>query len=589
MKKSITTFLAIVVLANANAQIIDSLKVGSQAINYEILAPSVYEDFSAAPFGQKLLFVSSRPIDLALRKDKNGQRYFDLLSYDIQKQEVRKFSNELSSIKKSKFHFGPATILPDSAGIIYSRNYRLPNLDDEINFYLGFEDWSTGKSGTLPFCSKAHSFQHPFYDAKTRRLYFSADLPGGQGGYDIYYAEHRKDGSWSEPLIVDGVNGPRDDVFPTVSKDGVLYFSRTVTRQGLDIFSFKNGQIKSMGAPLNTSGDDFSLVSLSNDSVVFSQSKSNGEAYSIDLVLAWVNSSEGYSRPESSTNSIVKIKLNDNSEADQILEKSAQLDERLDSVWMVERDGVQVVSIQADGLDSTRLAQLLLSGESMAVEDSKALRSEGKSRTDIGDNNDVDASYQSIVVGVYKNPAGATAGLQKVSQWAPEAFVSNINGRYYVISSVVNNDIEAKNAKNIAIENGIDGPWSIQDKLIVTSLPNIKASPDLVVYFKFDDDNLQEKYQNQISQVIDALPADVRNVFMVGHTDSRGTRSYNNKLSIRRVQGVSEFISSTHQQFGESQILNHAGEENLQNECENGVECDEYAHFLNRRVEIWFY
>jgi outer membrane protein OmpA-like peptidoglycan-associated protein len=362
-----------------------------------------------------------------------------------------------------------------------------------------------------------------------------------------------------------------------------------VTRQGLDIFFFKNGQIKSIGAPLNTSGDDFSLVSLSNDSVVFSQSKSNGEAYSVDLVLAWVNSSEGYSRPESSTNSIVKIKLNDNSEEDQILEKLAQLDERLDSVWMVERDGVQMVSIQADGLDSTKLAQLLLSAESMAVEDSKASQSEGKSRTDIGENNDVDASYQSIVVGVYKSPAEATAGLQKVSQWAPEAFVSNINGRYYVISSVVNNDIEAKNAKNIAFENGIDDPWSIQDKLIVTSLPNIKASPDLVVYFKFDDDNLQEKYQNQISQVIDALPADVRNVFMVGHTDSRGTRPYNNKLSIRRVQAVSEFISSTQPQFGESQILNHAGEENLQNECENGVECDEYAHFLNRRVEIWFY
>ena len=69
-----------------------------------------------------------------------------------------------------------------------------------------------------------------------------------------------------------------------------------------------------------------------------------------------MNSSEGYSRPESSTNSIVKIKLNDNSEADQILEKLAQLDEKLDSVWMVERDGVQMVSIQADGLDSTKLA-----------------------------------------------------------------------------------------------------------------------------------------------------------------------------------------------------------------------------------------
>jgi len=76
---------------------------------------------------------------------------------------------------------------------------------------------------------------------------------------------------------------------------------------------------------------------------------------------------------------------------------------------------------------------------------------------------------------------------------------------------------------------------------------------------------------------------------MVGHTDSRGTKSYNNQLSIRRVKSVSEFIRNTHPRFGENQILNHAGEENLQNECDNGEECDEYSHYQNRRVEIWFY
>ena len=193
MKKSLTTFLAvIVILANANAQILESLKSGSEAIQYEILAPSEYEDFSATPFGQKLLFVSSRPVDVALRKAKNGQRYYDLLSYDWKSQEVGIFSNELSSSKKSKFHYGPVTVLPDSTGIIYSRNYRKPNLDDEINFYLAFENWSTGETGTLSFCSRANSYQHPFYDAKTRRLYFSSDMPGGQGGYDIYYSEYRK-------------------------------------------------------------------------------------------------------------------------------------------------------------------------------------------------------------------------------------------------------------------------------------------------------------------------------------------------------------------------------------------------------------
>ena len=196
----------------------------------------------------------------------------------------------MASLEKSKYHLGPATLLPDSAGVVLSRNYKIPNLEDEVNFYLVYENWSTNERYTLPFCTMANSFQHPFYDAKTRRLYFSANLPEGPGGYDIYYSEFLKDGSWGTPVIVQGVNGPRDDVFPTVSKDGRLFFSRTESQMGLNIyaFDFDSKEITSFAAPINTSGDDFSLIVLNSDSAVFSQSQ--GGRYNTDLVLAWVDS-----------------------------------------------------------------------------------------------------------------------------------------------------------------------------------------------------------------------------------------------------------------------------------------------------------
>ena len=291
MKKITVLLLAVLATNTLSAQILDSLRAGAKSINYEVIAASGYEDFASAPYGDQLLFVSSRETGLFSKKyDLNNQKFFDLYLYNLKTKAVTRYGDQLASLEKSKYHLGPATLLPDSAGVVLSRNYKIPNLEDEVNFYLVYENWSTNERYTLPFCTMANSFQHPFYDAKTRRLYFSANLPEGPGGYDIYYSEFLKDGSWGTPVIVQGINGPRDDVFPTVSKDGRLFFSRTESQMGLNIyaFDFDSKEITSFAAPINTSGDDFSLIVLNSDSAVFSQSQ--GGRYNTDLVLAWVDS-----------------------------------------------------------------------------------------------------------------------------------------------------------------------------------------------------------------------------------------------------------------------------------------------------------
>ena len=203
MKKLILSLLALGVGTAIQAQILDSLRLGAQSVQYEIIAPSNYEDFSATPYGDQLLFVSSRETSLFSKKyDYNNQKFFDLFLYDFKSKEVSRYGDQLASLESSKYHLGPSILLPDSAGIVLSRNYKMPNLDDEVNFYLVYENWKTGERYTMPYCTMANSFQHPFYDAKTRRLFFSANLPSGPGGYDIYYSEFLKDGTWGDPIIV---------------------------------------------------------------------------------------------------------------------------------------------------------------------------------------------------------------------------------------------------------------------------------------------------------------------------------------------------------------------------------------------------
>ena len=140
-----------------------------------------------------------------------------------------------------------------------------------------------------------------------------------------------------------------------------------------------------------------------------------------------------------------------------------------------------------------------------------------------------------------------------------------------------------------AEENGLSSAFLMTELLAPIRMPNLIGSPDLVVYFEFDKTSVQEKYRAQIDKVIANLPAGRDKVYLVGHTDSRGPNEYNIPLGMRRATAVAQYIGAHHWTFETSEDLHSKGEFELTNKCEDGIECDEYAHFLNRRVEIWFY
>ena len=684
MKKITVLLLAVLATNTLSAQILDSLRVGAKSINYEVIAASGYEDFAAAPYGDQLLFVSSRETGLFSKKyDLNNQKFFDLYLYNLKTKEVARYGDQLASLEKSKFHLGPATLLPDSAGVVLSRNYNIPNLEDEVNFYLVYENWSTNERYTLPFCTMANSFQHPFYDAKTRRLYFSANLPEGPGGYDIYYSEFLKDGSWGTPVIVQGVNGPRDDVFPTVSKDGRLFFSRTESQMGLNIyaFDFDSKEITSFAAPINTSGDDFSLIVLNSDSAVFSQSQ--GGRYNTDLVLAWVDSKKTSPTPLTKEylvyieveedqdpwtlaqiltdkypgqniyvgekdGEIVVVAKGSSPEMEALSTQEALMDSNYAALVTTEPikeigrpvdpevDEMQVATTQAPGeilhvvypiggnkeeaqaeLDKMRLssgmANLVLgeiNGALVLIVSTNGSRDDAEKMKALAHERGLASSYltpempkevaytkeepadvtsYSTIAGVFVSLEHAQNQLKNVQKWSPNAFIAKINGKHYVVSSDYNGEKSAIAARNVARENGIDGAWLLPQKLEPMNIPLLTGSPDLIVYFRFDKYDVQEKYANQIDDIVALLPENVENVFMVGHTDSRGTNAYNEVLSRQRVEEVAAYLESKHSSLKVSKTLDSRGEFELSNDCGDGMECDPYAHFLNRRVEIWFY
>lgn len=93
-------------------------------------------------------------------------------------------------------------------------------------------------------------------------LFFASDMPGGQGGFDIYYADIIGKGFGLAVNLGEAINTAGDEVSPFY-KDGILYFSSNghPTIGGFDIYSAKwTGsaweEVKNMGLNYNSSYDD---------------------------------------------------------------------------------------------------------------------------------------------------------------------------------------------------------------------------------------------------------------------------------------------------------------------------------------------
>ena len=143
--------------------------------------------------------------------------------------------------------------------------------------------------------SLGYSVMHPYVDEEAGRLYFASDMPGGSGGYDLYYSEYSVSGDsliFSQPVNLGaGVNTSGNEVYP-YRKGNKFYFSSSghPGLGGLDIFeaSYTTASIsspKNMGTPINSLGDDFSYREDKDRTVYFSSNRQGGMGLD-DLYMA---------------------------------------------------------------------------------------------------------------------------------------------------------------------------------------------------------------------------------------------------------------------------------------------------------------
>jgi outer membrane protein OmpA-like peptidoglycan-associated protein len=143
---------------------------------------------------------------------------------------------------------------------------------------------------SLPFCSPDYSVQHAYFDDKENVLYFSSNMKGGKGGFDIYKSKIINT-TWGTPEPINEVNTAADEVFPTLQND-ILYYSSITSNGlgGLDILMLKKGEsiAQVLPAPINSTYDDFYFQPINDLNGTFCSNRLGGKGgddiytYSID-------------------------------------------------------------------------------------------------------------------------------------------------------------------------------------------------------------------------------------------------------------------------------------------------------------------
>lgn len=235
-------------------------------------------DFAPSFWEGGLVFVSSRGKN-GSRDPITGETYAKLYfsNFDPNGDPTPPSVFELDVNKKSDdMHEGPVSFSRDHKTVYYTRTnnkngVRKAGKDGVSRFKIyratyGVPDWDL--KGELHFNSDEYNCLHPCLSPDGKRLFFTSDMPGGKGGYDLYYVE-RTDAGWSLPKnLGDVINTAGNELFPFYGSSNTLFFSsnsRTNTLGGLDIYYVNNPleapeEVVNLGSPFNSSGNDISYI-----------------------------------------------------------------------------------------------------------------------------------------------------------------------------------------------------------------------------------------------------------------------------------------------------------------------------------------
>ena len=259
-----------------------------------------FSDFGTAYYGDSQIIFSSAKNEGFLKSEWKGnkQPFLDLFEGTIGSEgkvtDIKEFSNNVNT----KYHESSVAFASDQKTVYFTRNYYYSSelgKDEKGVTNLALFKASVSPDGrwtdiiSMPFNNENYSVGHPSVSNDGKKLYFISDMPGTLGATDVYVVDINLDGTYGVPKnLGTKINTSGKEMFPFIDQDNILYFSsdsRKEGKGGLDVYAAKItdnaiSDVLHLGAPVNSSADDFAYILKNGENInegYFSSNREGGK------------------------------------------------------------------------------------------------------------------------------------------------------------------------------------------------------------------------------------------------------------------------------------------------------------------------
>ncbi|HEX7414387.1 MAG TPA: OmpA family protein [Bacteroidia bacterium] len=241
--------------------------------------------------GSKLFYTSWQKPDLVNFEsdDFDGHPYLNIYYSDVKNDVPESNKKSFSRKINSSYHAGPICFSKQNELFVTRVGYAKHKKDKAfVNRPQLFTSVKSGKNWSKPqpfqYNNIDYSLAHACISDDSNYLFFSSDMPGGNGGMDIWVCKKNSAG-WDKPVnLGSDINTPGNEEFPFIRADGMLFFSSDALPGfgGLDVFSARQIAGKwilnrNEGVGINSLADDFGIFFIDNTKGYISSNRDGGK------------------------------------------------------------------------------------------------------------------------------------------------------------------------------------------------------------------------------------------------------------------------------------------------------------------------
>jgi outer membrane protein OmpA-like peptidoglycan-associated protein len=521
-------------------------------------------------------------------------------------------------------------------------------INPEIYFSKVSPDGSLSQSKAFPLNDFVnYGVQNPFVDEASKRIYFASDMPGGLGGFDLYYVTYDEDMNFGDAVNLGSVvNTSQNESHPSIHENTLYFSSRGHAGiGGMDIFSAtivgnEFQQVQNLGLPYNSPRDDFGYFVSDEGKRYLSSDRIGGlgldDIYLVEdlfkMLIARVIDCDGniISEAFESTLSIVDdmamipTMRNEKGELTAELEpeKNFQLNISKKGYFSISDNTLSTVGLEEDVLEREYRLSRIPYNLPVAVDivyydlDKSKIRNDAQPVLDKMAELMQQYDFLDLAVASHTDSRASDAYNEALSQRRADAVKeylsqfgipgSRVRVDWYGEEKLVNDCgdgipcPETKHQLNRRSELVLE---AFTDKDREYDFPKELIGKDVcdesdlfealqrefnsvpTVYFDFDKSTIRSVHQKDLERVGIMLNK-MKNLqlYLAGHTDQRGNEDYNMKLAERRAKAVMEYLVKRGVDAARMQY-EWFGKSQPINDC-GSVPCTEAMHQENRRTEL---